>query len=395
MTRVLLLAVLALALGGVAAWYLRADTGYVMFSYGAWVLETSLFGAAAALILLVFGGYYGFQLLVAGLGLPARVRQALERRRSDLARDSFEAGLLRLLEGHWRLAEIELVRRAADHRAAHLNYLYAARAAQRLDAPERRDHYLQLAESGGDAEIRFAALLTRAELQRERGEWAAARDSALELRERELRHPYVLELLAECYSALADWNSLHTLLREAGSSAALRPQRYRQLLRRALQERLQQAVAAANLDQAKRVWDEAPREYREDPELLRCYAASLARLNADAEASALIAAQLDRDWDGELVRLFGRLHTVDPLSQLAAVEQWLSRYGERPELQLTAGQVCRRNKLWGKARSYLEAALRAAPDAATYLELARVCEATQNPGEAEKFHRLGLELAMS
>lgn len=392
MIRVLLFAVVALALGSTVAWFLHADTGYVMLSYGHWVLETSLFGLVAALFVGICGLYYGFQLIVAGADLPARVRRAMERRRRDLARDSFEAGLLRLMEGHWRQAEIELVRRAADHHAAHLNYLAAAKAAQKLGAADRREHYLRLAAQG-EAETRFATLLTQAELQRERGDYAQARDSALQLREQDPRHPYPIELLAESHAALGDWERLQVLLSQADTPAALVPERLRQLSAETLRQRLRAAVAAASIDQLKTLWDQASRELREDPGLLRDYARGLVRLNADAEALALISATLNRRWDAELMRLYGGLHATDPLGQLATIEQWLGRYGEYPEVQLAAGQVCLRNKLWGKARSYLDAAIRQAPTPAAYLELARVCEATQNRAEAEKFWRMGLELA--
>jgi len=393
MIRVLLFAVGALALGSTIAWFLRADTGYVMLGYGSWVLETSLFGLAAALFVGVGGLYYGFQLLLAGAGLPARVRAAMERRRADLARDSFEAGLLRLMEGHWRQAEIELVRRAADHHAAHLNYLAAARAAQKLGAADRREHYLRLARQGGEFETRFATLLTQAELQRERGDYALARDSALQLREQDPRHPYPLELLAESHAALGDWDRLHALLGQPGTATALAPERLRQLGLQALQERLRAAVAAANLNQLHTIWEQADRAQREEPELLREYVRGLVRLNADAEALALIGAALNRRWDAGLMQLYGGLQAADPLGQLAAVEQWIGRYGEYPEVQLAAGQICLRNKLWGKARSYLDAAIRQVPTPVAYLELARVCEATQNRPEAEKYWRMGLELA--
>lgn len=392
MIRVLLLAVAALALGSVAAWLLRADTGYVMITYGRWVLETSLLGLAGAVFLVVFGLYYGFQLIVVGAGLPLRVRRAMERRRSDLAQESFEAGMLRLMEGHWREAEIEMVRRAADHRASHLNYLAAARAAQQLGAADRREHYLRLAAQG-DPHTRFAALLTRAELQRARGDHAQARDSALELREQDPRHPYPMELLAECHYALADWDRLAAVLQQPETAAALAPARRRELAAEALRQRLLAATAAASLDQLKSLWEQASRELREDPALRRLYIAGLVRLNAGSEALSLIAAVLDRGWDAELMRLYGGLHAADPLGQLATIEQWLSRYGAYPEVQLAAGQVCLRNKLWGKARSYLEAAIRQQPTPTAYLELARVCEATQNRAEAEKFSRIGLELA--
>ncbi|AXQ31235.1 hypothetical protein D0B54_22245 [Solimonas sp. K1W22B-7] len=392
MIRVLLLAVLALALGSIAAYLLRADTGYVMITQGRWVLETSLFGLAGALFVIVCGLYYGFQLIVVGAGLPMRVRRAMERRRSDLAQESFEAGMLRLMEGHWREAEIEMVRRAADHRASHLNYLAAAKAAQQLGAADRREHYLRLAGQG-DPHLRFAALLTRAELQRARGEYSQARDSALELREQDPRHPYPMELLAECHFALGDWERLQGVLQQPDTAAALAPARRRQMAAEALRQRLLDATRAASVDQLKTLWEQAGRELREDPVLLRVYIRGLVRLAAEPEALALIAGALNRGWDAELMRLYGGLHAADPLGQLAMIEQWLGRYGEYPEAQLAAGQVCLRNKLWGKARSYLDAAIRQQPTPAAYLELARVCEATQNRADAEKYNRLGLELA--
>src|SRR5690606_6156902 len=119
------------------------------------------------------------------------------------------------------------------------------------------------------------------------------------------------------------------------------------------------------------------------------------RLNAEGEAAALIVEAIKYEWDGELVTLYGRLHSGDDVSRLATIEQWLSQYGERVELLLTAGQTCLQNKLWGKARGYLEAAARAQPSALVYLELARLCELTQNPEEATRYYRKGLELVAS
>lgn len=394
MTRLLLLILLALTLGAASAYFLRAETGYVLVSYGDWIVETSVLGLTAAVVSALLLVYYGLRLLIATLRLPQTVRHALGRRRSEKARASFETGLLRLLEGNWKQAEIDLVRRAADHHAAHLNYLAAARAAQRLAAPERRDHYLMLARRQAP-ELELATLLTQAELQRERGEWALTRDTALRIRERDTRLPYAIELLAEAHAALGEWEPLRVLLTQTQASAALTPARWHELMRAALLARLAECVDAARLDQLKALWDAAAAALRADAAVLRAYAQGLGRLNAAPEALALILKTLKQGWDGELVLLYGELAAGDALAQLANIEEWLQRYGERPELLITAGRACMRNRLWGKARSYLEAVIRSAPTPAAYLELARLCEQTQNPTEAGKFLREGLELAAS
>lgn len=392
MIRYYLWALLALALGAIAANFLLEDNGYVLVAYRQWLVETSLAGLLGAILFTGLSLYALVRLAVGTLQLPQRIREAVGQRRADKARNSFESGLLKLLEGNWKHAEIELVRRAADHRAAHLNYLAAARAAQRLGAGDRRDHYLKLAAQSAPA-IELAALLVQAELQRERGEFERTRDTALQIRVRAPRHPYAVELLAESYAALGAWEALRQLLTETAAMGALAPARFRELLVRALRELLAQARTRANLEQARALWAAAPPAVQADPALRRDYAAALAQLGAHAEALALVTRVLDQEWDADLAALYGELHASEPLSHLASVEQWLSRHGEKPELLVTAGRACLRNKLWGKARSYLEAVTRVAPSAAAYLELARLCEQTQQPEEATQFYRQGLELA--
>lgn len=383
---------LALGLGVFAAFQLKAETGYVLVSYGPWVMETSLLGLIVAVLLLVLVLFYGFKLLRAGVSLPGRWQSHHERRKADAAQLSFERGLLRLFEGQWKRAEVELIRRASDHHAQHLNYLAAARAAQRVGAAERRDAYLARVREIAP-KLDFALLLTQAELQRERGEFALLRDTARTLREKDGSHAYAIELLAESHAELGEWAGLRALLAEASARKALTPARWRELSQQAAVELLRSAVAAARLSELKAVWEATPGDVRPLPEVAREYAAGLARLNADAEARAFIEQSLARGWDAALVRLYGPLFAEDPVAQLATLERWLQVYGEETALLETAGQVCLKNKLWGKARSYLEAVLAKTPTPQAHLELARLCELTQEPAEAQAHYRAGLELA--
>jgi HemY protein len=391
MILLLLCLLLVFAAGAFAMLLLKPDTGYVLINYGPWVVETSL----AVLVLGVAAWFAVVYLLLRLLGLavrlPGALRASLERRRDSRARESFEKGLERLFEGHWRRAEVELVRRAADHRAAHLNYLAAARAAQRQNADARRDHYLRLAALNRPV-VEFAALLSAAELQRRRGDFQAARTTARRLREKDPVHPYVIELLAESEAALGDWEALHALLSDPAVRGAWDAPRARALRLRASCELLRAAAEAGRLDRVKALW-EAAADLHDDPQLARAYARALTRANADAEALAFIAQRLARGWDAELAQLYGDLHASDPVAWLAQIEEWLARYGEEPELLAVAGRACLANKLWGKARSYLEAALHKRPAPRLYHDLARLCADTQHPDEAAQYYKKGLELA--
>ncbi len=391
MTRLFALLLLLVAIGAAASYYLRAETGYVLVAWRGWILEASLLGflfSVAAALLLLWGAARGF---VALLRLPATIQGTLAARRQQRAQASFESGLMKLLEGQWASAEIELVRRAADHPTPALNYLLAARAAQRAGIAARRDQYLELAGRSGEGPV-FAAQLLRAELQLEQ-DAAAAVPGLQELRQRDPGHPYVIELLARALARAGSWDALRQLLASVEAPRALPPARYQALYARALREGLVQAATSARLDALKALWETAPPAVRADAGVRRAYVRGLARLGADTEAAAQVTQMLAAEWDGALVAVYGELEGLDPMTQLAAVEGWLNQQGESAELLLAAGQVCTRNQLWGKARSYLDGALKMQPTPAGFLALARLCEKTRQPDDAALFHRRGLELA--
>ncbi|TJY64693.1 hypothetical protein E4T66_00120 [Sinimarinibacterium sp. CAU 1509] len=390
MIRWLLIGVLVLALGAATAYFLRPETGYVLVSFHGWIVETSVLGLVISLVVGMLGVWLLLRFVSGSVSLPWTVRSALDRRRRDRAQTSFESGLLHLLEGNWKRAEIELVRRAADHHAAHLNYLAAARAAQRLGAAARRDRYLDLALSLAP-EMQRATLLTQAELQLERGEAVSARHTLERLRAVDAKHPYAMALQAESLFRMGEWEDLRVLLSSDAATQALTSARRREMLERCLIERMSAAEQEARLDQLKALWDASPREARQWPAVRAHYAQSLLRLNAQADALAVATETLNREWDASLAKVYGEAVSGDALGQLASVEQWLSRYGERPELLIAAGHACLRNRLWGKARSYLEAVIRETPSAAAYLALAQICEATQKPEEAVAYYRQGLQ----
>jgi len=395
-----LLVLLATAVGvGAILIAAHADVGYVLISYGPWMVETTLLVLVLGIALCYLVIYILVKLLFDLLHLPAALRETRGRHREQRSRLTFEAGLLHMLEGHWKRAEVELLRHVADRQSPHLNYLTAARAAQRLGAGERRDRYLQLAVDSAPADGkrqsdsgRRAILITRAELQCERGEHAAVKATALELRTLDPTNSYAIKLLAESMEALCEWQPLHDLLQEEPTQkldSALR----RRLQQRALAALLQDAVAQGSLDRLKELWNQAAGEIRAEPAVRLAYARSLMRMGAEAEVLALGKQVLDQGWDADLARLCDSLHPSDPLAYLATVEQWLQRYGERPELLAAAGHACLENQMWGKAQSYLEAVLRVAPTVRAHLELARLAEQTRRPDVALQHYREGLKLA--
>ncbi|QHS10352.1 heme biosynthesis HemY N-terminal domain-containing protein [Sinimarinibacterium sp. NLF-5-8] len=394
MIRFLILALLILALGAASAWFLHGEAGYVLVSLRGWQLETSALGLIIALVLLVILVGTLLRLISGSLRLPRTMRQNVIRHRQQRAQKSLEQGLQNWLEGSWQKAEMDLVRRAADHDTPELSYLLAARAAQRIGADERRNQYLGFALDHPSA-LQRTGHLTQAALQIERAEYEAGLATLARLDAKAARLPHAIELTADALRGAGRWDELRKMLLSDDGKAALSQTRHHALLEQATLESLRAAEASAQLEQLKAVWVQTPADVCKWPNLRRQYARSLARLNARSEALALASEALAQDWDPQLAALYGELTPANAVGQLAMIEEWLSRYGEWPELLLAAGRACLRNQLWGKAQSYLDALVRNHPSPAAYLELARLNEQTQKPDQAQAFYRKGLELAAS
>ncbi|HLO62109.1 MAG TPA: heme biosynthesis protein HemY, partial [Azonexus sp.] len=120
-------------------------------------------------------------------------------------------------------------------------------------------------------------------------------------------------------------------------------------------------------------------------------ARGLMALQADGEAQKLIEATLDQadddDWQSELVAIYGRLSGGEPTARIAKAEGWLRRHPDDAVLLLALGRMCQRQRLWGKAQSYLEASLSVQAAQETHLELAHLLDQLDKADEANQHYR--------
>jgi HemY protein len=105
-----------------------------------------------------------------------------------------------------------------------------------------------------------------------------------------------------------------------------------------------------------------------------------------------IATTLKHNWLPTLVRLYGKVDGKDVTKQLKKAEGWLATRGEDVDLLLTTAQLCLRNELWGKARSYFETviAIRPTPDA--YRDYGRLLNQLGENEAAADAYKEGLSL---
>jgi HemY protein len=363
------LSLLALLFAGViAAHFLAADRGQVLVTFHGWTLETSV----PVLLLLLVGAYVAVRLIVRLVRMPRNIARAAASMRANRARESFTQGLLALDMGDWERSE-RLLGRAAD----------------RQNAPDRRDHWLELAaeqKAGGTT----AALLTRAEALYADEEYELALQTLEELLEASPDKPRALALQAQAMAEVGDWGHVLALIPRLRKLRALPVYEIDALELRAHERALAAAVDRGDATRVRTAWSTIPREVSGRIELQRAYAGALAEAGDGAGAEEVIRQALKVNWDEDLVERYGMLESGDPGQQLSRAEAWLPDHPDDGVVLLALARLCMRNELWGKARSYLEASLAVEPSVEAYELYGRLLEQLGERERAADVFRAGL-----
>jgi HemY protein len=138
-----------------------------------------------------------------------------------------------------------------------------------------------------------------------------------------------------------------------------------------------------------RVPEDERRETRLALDAARCLIAA----GDCGEAAHLIEDSLDEVWDSSLVSAYGTCAGGDVLRRISHAEKWLLSHPRDAQLLLTLGRLCRRQQLWGKAQSYLEASLSVQPLPECHLELAQLLDYLERPDEANRHYRAAAGLS--
>ena len=375
-------ALLAVLLGAFLAHFLLADRGYVLVNFLGYVVEMSVPG----LVIVLVAAYLFVRALVAVAEAPRRWREGraqrqLERRDSDL-----EAGLAQLVEGNWARSE-RLLTQSLKHVDAPLaNYLLAAHAAQLQGAAERRDQWLDLAQSISK-DGATSAQLTRAQLQLQAGDPTAAVATLKALGNAD--QPAAVALLARACRALDDHSQLLELLPHL-ARASLPPGEREQLAKLAVEGELSRADLTA--ERLAEVWGMVPSELRSSPAVVAERALALERLGCGGDAERELRAALKREWHPALVQGYGHVRGGDLAKQLKHAEGWLKAHPDDAALLTAAARLSMANDLPGKARSYLESSLALAPAPDAYALYGRLLTELGEDERASLAFRSGLAL---
>lgn len=385
-----LLAIFALAVA--VALGARLNEGYVLLVFPPWRLEISLNLFIIAAILLFAISYAVLRGLSLTFGLPQRVREYREGMRREKAGAILQDAVRLLFEGRFGQA---LKKGAEAHKAGiapGLSALVAARAAQRMREPVKQQGWLERAKHD-DPRTEAATLMLEAEMLNDSRRFDDAVVVLGRLQEKYGRHLAALRLELRARQGCGDWNEVLRLARQLEKREALSPELAQEIK---LQAHLQNlALHGSDAVQLVSCLRDVPASERSS-RLAVEGARRLMALDSHQEAQLLIETFLDsgeeEDWNDELVSLYGKLAAADLGGRIARAESWLRQHPEDGELLLALGRLCVKQRLWGKAQSYLEASLAVRESREARLELARLFDQLGREEEANRLYRQCAEM---
>lgn len=378
---VLACAAVAVALGA------RMNDGYVLLVFPPWRAEVSLNLFILALLGVVVVLYLGMRALSVTFGLPKRVSEYRARRQRENAVQVFQDAVRLLFEGRFGQALKKAIEAHATGIAPGLSALIAARASQRMREPEKQQYWLEHAKTD-DPRTESATLMLDAEMANEERRFDEALAALEKLQGKHGRHIAALRLEMRARQGLGDWDGVLKLVRQLVKRDALPPEVVREVRTQAHLGNIAKRVA----DQGKlTAYLRTVPEEELGRRVVLAAARALVDQGGELEAQKLIESVLDsvenKEWQPELLVIYGRLTGSEQTARIAKAEGWLRQHPEDARLLEALGRMCLRQRLWGKAQSYLEAALAVDPSQQAHLELARLFDQLQRTDEANKHYR--------
>jgi len=320
-----------------------------------------------------------------------RIKGWFSNRQKILARKQTISGLYDFVEGNWIGSEKKLSHAAKHSDMSLINYLAAAYAAQLQQAPKRRDNYLLLAQKAG-TDRPIAIGLTQARLKIFNRQWEEALAILQRLHRLQPKNVFVLQLLIQMYSELKDWYSLKFLLSTLRKYHVFSAEEINQLELKVYRELLLIGITNNTMEVK---WDELPRYLQKHPTLVAIYAEYLLANNQTEAAEIVLKLALRKTLDERLLKLYAALPDTNSIKKITRAEGWLKTNPENAALLLCLGRICKQQKLWGKARQYLEKSISLTPTPTAYSELGQIMEMQKDLSSALDFYSKGLQAVIN
>jgi HemY protein len=317
--------------------------------------------------------------------LGGDVKQYKQTRARDKATSALRDALMASFEG--RFGRVERLAREAQQlpEINTIASLLAARAAHRMREYSRRDEWLaQVNDPSGQ----HAKWVTQAELLVEEQRPEPALQAIEQAQHSGVRHIHVMRTALRAHEQNGDWAQVIRLTKTLDKRGALHEvasQQYRINAYRKL-------AGTADGPALSKLWTEARAQNDIRARLASGFANRLEELGNTQAARQIYADELDEAFNASLLRCYVALPSANLPEKLAAVERWQKKYGNEPDLLFAMGDLCRREKLWGKAQSLLEESIQVRPSAQAHFALAQLFESLDKSAQAQPHYKAAASL---
>ncbi len=344
---VILLAALAVAVTVGA----RYNSGFILLVLHPYRVEMSLNLLLAVLLLAFIAGYALVRVIARTLRLPIQVREFREKRRLVRAQRGLLDALRAYLEGRYAQAEKAAAQSVELGENPGIGAVIAARAAHELRAPERRDRYLARSAhfNDDDRTLRAIAQAEMLLLERKHQEALAVLEALPH------KHTAALRLELRAVQQARNWDRYLELLAQLEKLHALDELQVTELRRYAVCENL--VRKGTSPDDLRVYWQRLSQRERLNSKIAAEAARMFIAYGEGRDAQQIIETSLEREWSSELVGLYAECVGDDAVRRIERAEAWLKRQPSDPALLLALVRLCAKQRLWGKARTYIEASL--------------------------------------
>lgn len=369
---------------------LNNDPGYVLIAINHWTVETTLWVAVFGLFFLFLVSHIFLQLCHRITKAPGTFNRWHNRRLALKAQATTRKGLIEYSEGYWQKAKNHLIQALPNADTPLLNYLTAARAAQKMGDSKLRDHYLREAQQSMP-EAKIAVELTQAQLQLANHQWEQALATLRHLHDLAPRHPYVLKLLMHLYEEVRDWPQLIALLPDLKKHRVITENEFNVLQQNTYLQSITDLARQNQAESLTKLFNTLPKSLNNNPEIVAEYVRFLLGNSEFSNAESLLRRCLRKEFSNELIDLYGLLPSDE--KQLEFADSLLKKNPHSAPLFLCLGRLCSTQHLWGKAKHYFEQSIELNPTPLAYFSLGKLHERLNESFLASDCYKKGLELA--
>lgn len=362
------------------------DPGYVVLFRDPYEVRMPLL----ILVLIVFIAfvvlYLLLNLILSIFRAPRKLRKIKRKMDEDAAHKHCMQGFTGLIEGRWNHAEDRLLKKVESSRMPLIHYLGAAYASLQQGNLHRRNMYLDQALKS-QPEHSLSIQLTRARFHCHAGEYVEARKVLEYQKTQNPRNKPLLRLLADVYQALGDWQALKAILPVMKKLKVLAPDEIekRELLTWNRLLSVDEHDSAAL--EPPMEWKSIPAKQKRNPTIISAWVKHLIKQDNMKEAENILRRALNKQYDANLVDLYGQVQSPFISYQIEFVQKLLKSRPEDPNLLLALARFYRYQGDFKASTSLYEKVMGLGAGEDVYADLASLYEEMGDSDTALNFYK--------